>query len=57
MDNETVTTPDTRNGLFVSHVPPYVVFADGVLVGEHATEEDAEDHFEQLRAARKVGQS
>lgn len=54
MDTQIVTTPDTRKGIFVSHIPPYVVFADGVLVSEHATEEEAEDHFAQLKADRNA---
>ena len=49
-----VTTPDAHKGIFVSCVPPYVVHSDGVLVGEYATEEEAENRFEQLRAERKA---
>lgn len=32
-------------------IPPYTVYVDGVPVATHVTEEEAEDHYAQLRVS------
>ena len=51
MADSTVTTSPARKSIGMDMIPPYTVYVDSVPVATHVTEEEAEDHYAQLRVS------
>lgn len=51
MAESTVPTLPARKSISMDMVPPFAVYVDGRKVAEHATEEEAEDLYAQLRVS------
>lgn len=49
MTDSTVTTPPARKSIGMDMIPPYTVYVDGAPVATHATEEEADELYAQLR--------